>query len=51
MQAEIIGGQPLSYRRTGQGRFLLYSVGWDGKDHGGVPGQAVAQGDWVWPMR
>jgi hypothetical protein len=40
---DIIGGQPLKYRRMDDGKFLLYSVGWDGKDDGGD-----AQKDWVW---
>jgi hypothetical protein len=48
---QVIGGQPLNYRRTEPGRFLLYSVGWDGKDHGGTPRVAPDEGDWVWPMR
>jgi hypothetical protein len=39
---DIIGGQPLKYRRTDDGRFLLYSVGWNETDDGGE------QGDWVW---
>jgi hypothetical protein len=33
---DIIGGQPLHYRRTSDGSFLLYSVGWNEKDDGGV---------------
>jgi hypothetical protein len=45
---DIIGGQPLMYHRTAEGRFVLYSVGWNGKDDGGVPGKAVDEGDWVW---
>jgi hypothetical protein len=46
---DIIGGQPLKYRRAADGQFVLYSVGWNEKDDGGVPGQTVADGDWVWP--
>ena len=34
---DIINGQPLHYRRTDDGQFVLYSVGWDEKDDGGVP--------------
>jgi hypothetical protein len=51
---DIINGQPLHYHRIDNGKFLLYSVGWNGKDDGGVPdvgGQifaSKAQGDWVW---
>jgi hypothetical protein len=33
---DIINGQPLKYRRTDNGRFILYSVGWNEKDDGGV---------------
>ena len=60
---DIIGGQPLHYRRTdppsqssgaASGKFLLYSVGWNEKDDGG---QVVLKedgsvdrdkGDWIW---
>jgi hypothetical protein len=52
---DVINGQPLHYRRTDDGRFLLYSVGWNDKDDGGVivpytGGGAVdvTKGDWVW---
>jgi hypothetical protein len=51
---DIIGGQPLHYRRTSNGKFLLYSVGWNETDD---EGQAAPMkdgrpdmelGDWVW---
>jgi hypothetical protein len=51
---DIINGQPLHYRRTDDGKFVLYSVGWDGKDDGGTVAltkgdQAdIDKGDWVW---
>jgi hypothetical protein len=47
---DIIGGQPLHYRRTDDGKFLLYSVGWNETDDGGIPGTLsdVKKGDWVW---
>ena len=47
---DIIGGEPLHYRRTDDGKFLLYSVGWNETDDGGVPGTLSdpKQGDWVW---
>jgi hypothetical protein len=54
---DSITGEPLSYRRTTDDRYLLYSVGWDGKDDGGTreptPDAASWQGpmngtDWVW---
>ena len=54
---DIINGQPLKYRRTDNGRFILYSVGWNEKDDGGVvatkgnpPRQDNDQGDWVWQI-
>jgi hypothetical protein len=51
---DIINGQPLHYRRTDDGQFVLYSVGWNETDDGG---QVVLtksgsvdreKGDWVW---
>lgn len=50
---DIINGQPLHYRLTTNGKFLLYSVGWNETDDGG---QVViksgnvdyTKGDWVW---
>jgi hypothetical protein len=53
---DIIGGQPLHYRRTSDGQFVLYSVGWNERDDGGVvvfakgstPSLDINQGDWVW---
>jgi hypothetical protein len=55
--ADVITGQPMKYRRTPEGRFILYSVGWNGKDDNGKtvvdPRTKVPnpdQGDWVWPL-
>jgi hypothetical protein len=52
---DIINGQPLHYRRTDDGKFILYSVGWNETDDGGTvffikSGSAVDRdkGDWVW---
>jgi len=53
---DIINGQPLHYRRTDDGQFVLYSVGWNETDDGGVivmvkgssPGIVSSEGDWVW---
>ena len=60
---DIIGGGPLHYRRTDDGQFVLYSVGWNETDDGGVvetkvvgvtdrksrnPIWDISQGDWVW---
>jgi hypothetical protein len=45
---DLIGGRPYRYRRIDNYQFLLYSVGWNDKDDGGVPGQTIGDGDWVW---
>jgi len=52
---DLITGQSLKYRRTDDGAYLLYSVGWNEKDDGGVvainkSGHSVSpeEGDWVW---
>ncbi|MEI2726621.1 MAG: hypothetical protein V9H26_24805 [Verrucomicrobiota bacterium] len=61
---DVINGQPLKYRRTDDGSFILYSIGWNEKDDGGfIPakkdgktvngreeGKSVnlTEGDWVW---
>jgi hypothetical protein len=53
---DLIGGQPLKYRRE-KGEFVLYSVGWNQNDDGGVDGLRkeglldIAKGDWAWPYR
>jgi hypothetical protein len=63
MPHDIINGEPLKYRLTSAGRFILYSVGWNEKDDGGAypvpdaPNLYSYQnlfkyhsetGDWVW---
>jgi hypothetical protein len=51
---DLINGQPLHYRRTDDGKFILYSIGWDEKDDGGkiflTKNGTVdrEKGDWVW---
>lgn len=48
---DVINGEPFKYRRTPEGQFVLYSIGWDEKDDGGTPGKTLfdeKQGDWVW---
>jgi hypothetical protein len=51
---DVIGGQPLKYRREADGLFALYSVGWNETDDGGVAGLNqdgavdIQSGDWVW---
>jgi hypothetical protein len=47
---DVIGGQPPHYRRVAHDTFILYSIGWSGRDGGGVRGKSVAEGDWVWPV-
>lgn len=50
---DVIGGQPLHYRKTDAG-FVLYSVGWNEKDDGGTVAYTQRgavdpeNGDWVW---
>ena len=46
---DVIGGQPPHYRRAADGTFLLYSIGWNGRDNGGARGKSNTDGDWVWP--
>ncbi len=58
---DVVSGEPYKYHRTADpssqssaatsGSFVLYSVGWNEKDDGGVPGQNLfddQEGDWVW---
>ncbi len=54
---DVINGEPLRYRRTDDGRFELYSVGWNQTDDGGTPrwlggcgAPNIVEGDWVWPQ-
>jgi len=52
---DVINGQPLKYRRT-DSSYVLYSVGWNEKDDGGLvvltegknPRVDQDKGDWVW---
>jgi hypothetical protein len=48
---DVIGGRPPHYRRAADGTFLLYSIGWNGRDGGGARGKSIGhgEGDWVWP--
>ena len=51
---DVINGQPLKYRRTDDGQFVLYSVGLNETDDGGTVGLNKEgkpdwrEGDWVW---
>ena len=49
-----IAGRPLHYHPTDDGHFVLYSVGWNEKDEGGIVAFTSSgsvdldNGDWVW---
>ncbi len=48
---EVVNGQLFRYRRLEDGTFVLYSVGWDERDDGGVVStekNGKETGDWVW---
>lgn len=53
---DIIDGGPLHYHRTSDGQFILYSIGWNETDDGGLVLSAggsskaanIDLGDWVW---
>lgn len=48
---DVLTGEPYLYKRDDRGDFVLYSVGWNGSDDGGVPGRRLfddLEGDWVW---
>jgi tetratricopeptide (TPR) repeat protein len=51
---DIIDAGPLHYRRTSDGQFILYSIGWNETDDGGTVSRGrngavnTDFGDWVW---
>lgn len=51
---DLINGEPLKYRRPDDGKFILYSVGWNKTDDDGTVGLNKGgnfdpnKGDWVW---
>jgi hypothetical protein len=47
---DVLTGEPPKYRRTPEGGFVLYSIGWDHDDDHGTPGNNLfdTEGDWVW---
>jgi len=54
---DVINGEPLKYCRPSNGEYILYSVGWNETDDGGVTIEAesgednpLAHGDWVWRL-
>ncbi len=42
-----ITGKPLQHRLHGE-RFIIYSLGWNATDDGGVPDKRSEPGDWGW---
>ena len=55
--SDVFAGESFRYRRLGEESFLLYSVGWNGKDDGGVEARnaegrpEIETGDWVWNLK
>ena len=47
--ADLLTGEAPRYQRVEKDKFLLYSVGWNLKDDGGVRKKERTEGDWVWP--
>jgi len=54
---DVCTGRPLKYRLLQDGRFVLYGVGWNESDDGGVvitkpdgTDTDPDKGDWVWPQ-
>jgi len=54
---DVMNGEPYHYRLNADGTYLLYSVGWNQRDDGGVEvkkengvSRDYLQGDWPWPM-
>lgn len=53
---DVTEGRPLHYRTSPDHGFVLYSIGWNGKDDGGEPGRKANgawdsnAGDWVWKL-
>jgi hypothetical protein len=48
---DVINGEPLKYRLTDDGQYLLYSVAWNGKDDNGTPPSDYRNDegvDWTW---
>jgi len=54
---DIMDGELLRYQKDKEGGYILYSIGWNQTDDGGVPGMTKANspidqttGDWVWRL-
>jgi hypothetical protein len=58
LPSDVIDGKPIRFRRQPDGRYLLYSVGWNQKDDGGEMAWKqpkkeaidITKGDWVWEL-
>jgi hypothetical protein len=48
LPCDPVSGSSFKYVKRGERGYLLYSIGWDGKDDGGVERKAKEQGDWAW---
>jgi hypothetical protein len=49
LPTDVLTGEPYHYTKTDNGRFKLWSVGWNQTDEGGVVDSKNSnQGDWVW---
>ena len=49
LPTDLMTDEGLKYQRTDDGRFQLYSVGWNLKDDGGINTKDRMAGDWAWP--
>jgi len=55
---DLFDGKPLRYKKNTDGTYLIYSIGWNEKDDGGVDvrmkgknsREDLNQGDWVWSV-
>jgi hypothetical protein len=54
---DVMNGEPYRYRLNADGTYLLYSVGWNQRDDGGIEvkeengvSRDYTKGDWLWPM-
>jgi hypothetical protein len=45
---DVVSHQPYQYRHTPSGRYILYSIGWDGIDDRGQESERSEMGDWTW---
>jgi len=48
LNQEVLSEQPLHYQRKDDG-YVLYSLGWNQKDDGGIYTHDAQMGDWPWP--